>query len=53
MLDQLRAKGREVLVTMTAVALLLSGVLGLVGDMLLLLLVGGWGWFISAPQSDK
>lgn len=52
MLDQLRAKGREVLVLLTAVAMLLSVALGVVGDAMMMLIVGATGWFLS-QSSDK
>jgi hypothetical protein len=51
MLDQLKAKGREILVTFTAIAMLLSVVLGVVGDAIMLLLTGALGWFLS--DTDK
>lgn len=47
MLDQLKAKGREVLVVLTAVAMLLSVALGVVGDAIMLLMVGVVGWVLS------
>lgn len=47
MLDQLKAKGREILVTLTAAAILLSVALPLVGDALLILVTGAMGWFVS------
>lgn len=50
MLDQLKAKGREVLVLFTAVAMLLSVALGVVGDAMLMLLVGAIGWINSQPE---
>jgi hypothetical protein len=57
MLDKLKAKGREVLVLLTAVAILLSAALGLVGDAVLILVVGSLGWFLSdnekAPAKDE
>lgn len=53
MLDQLRAKGREILVTLTAVAILLSAALGVVGDAVLILVVGALGWFITDKPEAK
>jgi hypothetical protein len=47
MLEQLKAKGREVLVVFTAVAMLLSVALGVVGDAIMLLLTGALGWALS------
>lgn len=47
MLDKLKAKGREVLVLFTAVAMLLSVALGVVGDALLMLMIGAVGWLLS------
>lgn len=52
MMDQLKAKGREVLVLFTAVAMLLSVALGVVGDAILMLLIGAVGWLNSQP-GDK
>jgi fucose permease len=51
MWGKLKDKGREVLVLLTAVAILLSAALGLVGDAVLILVVGATGWFLS--QDDK
>ncbi len=51
MIDQLKAKGREVLVVFTAVAMLLSVALGVVGDAIMLLLTGALGWAMS--QGDE
>jgi hypothetical protein len=47
MMEQLKAKAREVLVIFTAVAMLLSVALGLVGDAIMLLLTGALGWALS------
>lgn len=47
MLEQLKAKGREVLVLLTAVAMLLSVALGVVGDALMMLMIGVVGWLLS------
>jgi hypothetical protein len=47
MMDQLKAKGREVLVTMTAAGILLSAALGVVGDAVLILVTGALGWFLT------
>lgn len=52
MMDQLKAKGREVLVLFTAVAMLLSVATGIVGDAIMMLLIGALGWINSQP-SDK
>ena len=51
MLEQLKAKGREVLVVLTAVAMLLSVALGVVGDAIMLLMTGALGWVLS--EKDK
>lgn len=51
MLEQLKAKGREVLVVLTAVAMLLSVALGVIGDAIMLLMVGVVGWALS--EGDK
>jgi hypothetical protein len=51
MMDQLKAKGREVLVVLTAVAMLLSVALGVVGDAIMLMMVGVVGWVLS--EKDK
>lgn len=53
MLDQLKAKGREILVTLTAAGILLSVALPLVGDALLILVTGAMGWFLSDKPADK
>jgi hypothetical protein len=53
MLDQLKAKGREILVTLTAVAILLSAAMGVVGDAVLILVTGALGWFLSDKPTDK
>lgn len=50
MWDKLKAKGRELLVTFTAVAMLLSIALPLVGDAILIILTGALGWFLSAEN---
>lgn len=47
MLEQLKAKGREVLVLLTAVAMLLSVALGVVSDALMMLMIGVVGWLLS------
>jgi hypothetical protein len=47
MIDDLKKKGREVLILMTAVSILLSAALGLVGDAVLILMVGALGWWLS------
>jgi hypothetical protein len=51
MLEKLKAKGREVLVLFTAVAMLMSVALGVVGDAIILLLTGALGWALS--EGDK
>lgn len=51
MIEKLKAKGREVLVLLTAVAMLLSVALGVVGDAILMLLIGAVGWALS--EADK
>jgi len=53
MLEKLKAKGREILVTLTAAAILLSVALPLVGDALLILVTGALGWFLSDKPADK
>jgi fucose permease len=53
MLDKLKAKGREVLVLFTAVAMLLSVALGVIGDALMLLVLGAIGWVISNDDASK
>lgn len=56
MLEQMKAKGREILVLFTAVAILMSAVIGLAGDAILILLVGALGWFVSSgdgPDDKK
>ncbi len=53
MLEKLKAKGREVLVLFTAVAILMSAALGLAGDAILILLVGSLGWFLSDDDPDS
>lgn len=53
MLEQLKAKGREILVTLTAAGILLSVALPLVGDALLILVTGAMGWFLSDKPPAK
>lgn len=53
MMDQLKAKGREILVTLTAAGILLSVALPLVGDALLILVTGALGWFLSDKSAEK
>lgn len=48
MLEDLKAKGRELLVTFTAVAMLLSFAIPVVGDAILIILTGAVGWFTSS-----
>jgi hypothetical protein len=50
MLDNLKAKGREILITLTAAGILLSAALPLVGDAMLILVTGALGWFLSDPE---
>lgn len=50
MLENLKAKGREILITLTAAGILLSVALPLVGDALLILVTGALGWFLSEPE---
>lgn len=52
MFDKLKGKGGELLITLTAAGMLLSVALGIVGDAMLIAIVGFWGWFISTPD-DK
>lgn len=49
MLAALKQKGREVLVLLTAVSVLLAAAMPMIGDMLLILVVGACGWFLSDP----
>lgn len=51
--DKLKAKGREVLILLTAVAMLLSVALGVIGDALLMLVIGAVGWFLSDDVGGK
>lgn len=53
MLDFLKSKGREVLVLLIAVAMLLQVISGIVVDGVLTLLVGAVGWFLSGLGEDK
>lgn len=53
MWEKLKAKGREVLILLTAVAMLLSAVTGLIGDAVLMLMVGAIGWFLSENDKPK
>jgi hypothetical protein len=48
MLDDLKAKGRELMVVMTAAAMLLSVASGIAVDAVLIFLVGAAGWFTSS-----
>lgn len=50
MMEQLKAKGREILVVLTAVAMLLSVALGVVGDAIMLLMTGALGWVLSEKE---
>lgn len=52
MFDKIKQKGAELLITLTAAGMLLSVALGIVGDALLMGIIGFWGWFISTPD-DK
>lgn len=53
MLDKLREKAREVLVIFTAVAMLLSVALGVVGDAMLIGIIGFWGWYMATLERKK
>ena len=53
MFDQLKGKGAELLITLTAAGMLLSVALGIVGDAMLIGIVGLWGWYISTPEGKK
>ena len=48
MLNDLKAKGRELMVVMTAAAMLLSVASGVIVDAVLIFLVGAVGWFTSS-----
>lgn len=50
MFDKLKGKGAELLITLTAAGMLLSVALGIVGDAMLIGIVGFWGWFIATPE---
>lgn len=50
MMDKLKAKGREILITLTAAAILLSAALPMIGDAMLILVTGAMGWFLSEPS---
>lgn len=52
-IETLKAKGRELLVLLTAIAMLLSAALGLIGDATLILIVGAVGWFLSEKKTDE
>lgn len=52
MMDMLKAKGREVLILLTAVSMLLSVALGVVGDAIMLLTVGAVGWVLSKESKS-
>lgn len=52
MFKQLKGLGTELLITLTAAGMLLSVALGIVGDALLIGIVGFWGWFVATPD-DK
>lgn len=47
MLDALKSKGREALVVLVAIAMLLQVLSGVVMDGVLTLVVGAWGWFLT------
>lgn len=53
MFDKLKGKGAELLITLTATGMLLSVALGIVGDAMLIGIIGFWGWFISMPEDKK
>jgi hypothetical protein len=50
--DLLKTKGRELLVLLIAVAMLLQVISGVVMDSILTLMVGAWGWFMSNLGKD-
>lgn len=50
MMDKLKGKGAELLITLTAAGMLLSVALGIVGDAMLIGIIGFWGWFISTDD---
>lgn len=52
MFDKLKQKGAELLITLTAAGMLLSVALGIVGDAMLMGIIGFWGWYIATPE-DK
>lgn len=49
-LAKLREKGRELLVLFTAAAILMSSIMGIIGDAMLILLVGAIGYFLSGSE---
>jgi hypothetical protein len=53
MLEKLKGKGAELLITLTAAGMLLSVALGIVGDALLMGIIGFWGWFIATPDDAQ
>jgi hypothetical protein len=53
MMEQLKAKAREILVVFTAVAVLLSAAIPMIGDMILILITGAMGWFLSDKPAAK
>ena len=53
MFDKLKAKGAELLITLTAAGMLLSVALGIVGDAMLMGVIGFWGWYIATPEDKK
>lgn len=53
MFDKLKAKGAELLITLTAAGMLLSVALGIVGDAILMGIIGFWGWYIATPEDNK
>ncbi len=48
MLEDLKAKGRELMIVLTAAAMLLSVASGVMVDAVLILVVGAAGWFTSS-----
>lgn len=53
LLTKMKTKGRELLVLLTAAAVLLSMAMGVIGDAMMILIVGGLGWFLSDKDETK
>lgn len=53
MLEHLRAKGREVLILLTATAMIMSLVTGVIGDMAMILITGFIGYLLSVGEPEK